>query len=438
VETIQYWGAYTNFDSRVRNPASGGPARSDLTPNLFRTQLVQSFAAMVEAQTRFVPQNLYFIMAWNEWGEQAILEPDEKNGFSYLLSVKIALESVPARIFINDGKGDPEGAAATAATKARLKALTPPRPSRPSSSSSSAAAPASAGERIQKGEQVLAASEHAKGESLRAQRWREELKATGALPRYAAPRGGDAGASAGARGPGAEPRLGLILTRQTHPSEAAFLKWAEAAAADRLEPNVAFRNYTGIAAVAEAVAAAAASLQSAGALPSASAGGARAGVSAAAAVAGAAADKADRAAAVLEHRKAKLEEKRHAMRSGGGDEAGGSEAGVGGVTQKQKDLTREEKIALAASRSVVAPPLPYVSPPSVAAPAPKTTGTAPAAAAGPPPSSAASAAAAAAAVATGSAGTTSTVGAQDHTESSAKKVSETKKSKRISKLFGIF
>ena len=33
------------------------------------------------------------MMAWNEWGEGAYLEPDEKNGYAVLESIKEALDT---------------------------------------------------------------------------------------------------------------------------------------------------------------------------------------------------------------------------------------------------------------------------------------------------------------------------------------------------------
>ena len=98
---VQYWGAYSSFDPRPRRPTAN-PARGDLSPELFLSQLRDSFAAMsAGSPARFVSQNLYFVTAWNEWNEQAVLEPDDKNGFAYLLALKIALQTIPARIFVN-------------------------------------------------------------------------------------------------------------------------------------------------------------------------------------------------------------------------------------------------------------------------------------------------------------------------------------------------
>lgn len=34
-----------------------------------------------------------YINAWNEWGESAYLEPDEKNGYLYLETIKKVLET---------------------------------------------------------------------------------------------------------------------------------------------------------------------------------------------------------------------------------------------------------------------------------------------------------------------------------------------------------
>lgn len=98
VRTTQYWGAYSNFDPRPRRPEAN-PARIDTKPALFHAELVQSFAAMTASTTRFVSPNLYFVTAWNEWNEQAVLEPDDKNEFGNLVALRGALQSVQARVF---------------------------------------------------------------------------------------------------------------------------------------------------------------------------------------------------------------------------------------------------------------------------------------------------------------------------------------------------
>ena len=38
-------------------------------------------------------KDIVFMMAWNEWGEGAYLEPDEKNGYAVLESIKEALDT---------------------------------------------------------------------------------------------------------------------------------------------------------------------------------------------------------------------------------------------------------------------------------------------------------------------------------------------------------
>ena len=98
VSTTQYWGAYTSFDARPRRPTADA-VRSDFSPTLFYNELKKSFEAMSMQKGRFVPQNLYFVTAWNEWNEQAVLEPDERNGFGYLLALKTALETIKCKIF---------------------------------------------------------------------------------------------------------------------------------------------------------------------------------------------------------------------------------------------------------------------------------------------------------------------------------------------------
>jgi hypothetical protein len=50
--------------------------------------------------TQFLSNNLYFITAWNEWNEQAVLEPNDKMGNGYLVGLKTALETFPVRQFV--------------------------------------------------------------------------------------------------------------------------------------------------------------------------------------------------------------------------------------------------------------------------------------------------------------------------------------------------
>lgn len=87
----QYWGAFTGFNLK--------PLDKDAVPLLktvqqFSQSLDTSFRAM--AQSNFdADLNLFFITAWNQWNEQAILEPDETNKFGYLDSIAHSLERVP-------------------------------------------------------------------------------------------------------------------------------------------------------------------------------------------------------------------------------------------------------------------------------------------------------------------------------------------------------
>jgi hypothetical protein len=50
---------------------------------------------MAQQTSREVQKNFYIITAWNEWNEQAVLEPDDHNGFGYLETLEKALENVP-------------------------------------------------------------------------------------------------------------------------------------------------------------------------------------------------------------------------------------------------------------------------------------------------------------------------------------------------------
>ena len=92
----QYWCAFsTGFDSRVRRP---NHFQFQRTPAQFRNVLAKSFAAMQVSRWKYVEENYYFIMAWNEWNEQAILEPDHINGFGHLIALRDTLVTLPPRL----------------------------------------------------------------------------------------------------------------------------------------------------------------------------------------------------------------------------------------------------------------------------------------------------------------------------------------------------
>ena len=93
----QYWGGFTTFNNNLRR-ATGG-TNLTVTPSEFKTDLGESFKKMLTALPSTEKQanipNFFFINAWNEWNEQAILEPSDKYGFSYLSALKDNLERQP-------------------------------------------------------------------------------------------------------------------------------------------------------------------------------------------------------------------------------------------------------------------------------------------------------------------------------------------------------
>ena len=54
-----------------------------------------SFEGMSAKNSREIGKNFYFITAWNEWNEQAVLEPDNEHGFVYLNAINWRLRNVP-------------------------------------------------------------------------------------------------------------------------------------------------------------------------------------------------------------------------------------------------------------------------------------------------------------------------------------------------------
>lgn len=91
----QYWGAFTGFDARPRKKDAKPYLRS---PEDFDKGLECSFEGMSGNAGREIHKNLFFVTAWNEWNEQALMEPDDVKGFSYLQATQTRLSEFPISI----------------------------------------------------------------------------------------------------------------------------------------------------------------------------------------------------------------------------------------------------------------------------------------------------------------------------------------------------
>ncbi|CAK9067532.1 unnamed protein product [Durusdinium trenchii] len=89
---VQYWGAFTGFDRRPRDPTAKPILRS---PEVFNVSLQRTFQKMATFQSRQIGTNLFVITAWNEWNEQAVLEPDTRFGKAYLEILRWNLRRIP-------------------------------------------------------------------------------------------------------------------------------------------------------------------------------------------------------------------------------------------------------------------------------------------------------------------------------------------------------
>uniref|UniRef100_A0A6U3RQQ5 Uncharacterized protein n=1 Tax=Octactis speculum TaxID=3111310 RepID=A0A6U3RQQ5_9STRA len=87
-QTIQYWGSFAGFGERFKN------CEKDTN---FETDLKESFAQMARSSRSFAP-NIFFHTAWNEWKNQAVLEPSTTSGFTILEAIRSALNQMPIRI----------------------------------------------------------------------------------------------------------------------------------------------------------------------------------------------------------------------------------------------------------------------------------------------------------------------------------------------------
>lgn len=74
-----YHGAFVEYDDTPRRGATRGIVVKGSTPEKFKTYMSQLLKISEEQGKQFV-----FLTAWNEWGEGACLEPNEKSGNDYL------------------------------------------------------------------------------------------------------------------------------------------------------------------------------------------------------------------------------------------------------------------------------------------------------------------------------------------------------------------
>jgi len=94
---MEYWGSYVGFDRRPRDP-SAPPYL--VSTSQFRDGVCGCFATMSAYRNRNIATNWFFITAWNEWNEQAILEPNHVDRFGYLDALQHCLQHVPVRPII--------------------------------------------------------------------------------------------------------------------------------------------------------------------------------------------------------------------------------------------------------------------------------------------------------------------------------------------------
>ena len=76
-----YRGMFAGWDNSPRRGTASN-IFTDMTPKLFGDTIRKDILNSGE---------FYFINAWNEWGEQAVLEPDDLYGYEYLEKLSVAV-----------------------------------------------------------------------------------------------------------------------------------------------------------------------------------------------------------------------------------------------------------------------------------------------------------------------------------------------------------